>query len=323
MRATERRVFYYDLLVGKRADHAHFPTMRELTTVWQRCLANNQCTYVRDSGNLVYRVRDIRINSADQLVVILIDRADKFAPDAAYSDTVTGELTVFEKSADQAGSSAAHIVISLSQESSRPNVYLTLLENAQGLSHRLVQPVLNSLLREACKFDRTTFQYEDPAGARTRDGNPKRHTFTPRVELRGHPSTDLNADIERGEIQHLELVKDEAQSQLAGDPYLVESKMSLKVGVDKSIPSDGRVRRLIKAMQSKKTDFSKGRVSFRDPIGQTRTVDFDLDTGAPEQQRYIKSSVVDDIDPPLAQSTDLILPRLCDPMIDLLKTART
>jgi hypothetical protein len=323
MKATERRAFFYDVLINKRAAHAHTPSLIDLLTVWKSGFDNGNCSHEREKGNLVYRIRDIEIDLQSKVAILLIDKADKTAADAAYSDVQTGQLTVFHKTSNQGSAHAAHLFLSLGEEHNRPGAYLALLEGVPGISHRHIQPLLNSIVRDACDRDPMTFSYEDPVGAKSKDGHIRKHPFTPLIELRGHPSQDIINDIEHGKIQHLELTSDRRNVSLANDPYLQEKRHVLRISVDSSIPTAGRLQRIIDAMQTKKSDYLKGRIAFVDRNGQNKVVEYDLDTGSPEQGLYLKSVVVNGLNPPLAQSSEKIVPHFAQQIVAHLKNDRT
>ena len=302
LKKTERTIYYYDLVVKTRATHAKIPTIGKIAEVWKAAVDAGTLINKREQGNVIYRVGDIEIDTIKGTLCALIRRSDITASDAAYSHMENGTLRHIPKGDDEGGDTAAHLVISLLPESDKTNTYLCLLEGIPAISHRHIQPLLNIAISKACNENPNQFQYDDPVGARNRDGSPKKHPFTPRIELRGHLSDDAIKDLESGSVNYIELIEATTKSELGGDPYLHEDKHSLKIKVDKAIPSHGRAKRLLNAMLTKKTDFQKGRIVFKDEQNTTRTIEYDLNTGAPEQQNYIKCHVIDNITPPMAQS---------------------
>lgn len=174
----------------------------------------------------------------------------------------------------------------------------------------MVQATLNAVLKQSISTERASFVYPDPGGARDRDGNPKTNKFIPSIEMVGHPSPALVNDIERGQLHDIILVDQRPQNQLGGNQYLVENERRLKVKAAPNIPSNGRVQSLIAAFQTRRADFQKAKVRFTDPDGISRTIDYDIATGTPEQQNYVRSYKVTGINPPMDESSVSLAPFL-------------
>ena len=169
-------------------------------------------------------------------------------------------------------------------------------------------------LRDAAKSDLPHFEYPDPAGAVLKDGSIKMHSYVPHLELRGHLSDDLERDLEEGTVSTLELIKTQPAQQLAGNQYLLEDRLSLKVRVEKTLPRNGRLASLIAAMRTRKGQYKEGRIQFIDPNGGSKSISYDLDTGTPLQQMYVKYYKVDNISPPLDESSEHIVTALAGRM---------
>jgi hypothetical protein len=318
MKNTERTIYIYDVKVDKRAAHALVPSLTEIAAVWQAAFNAGTASHKREKGTVVYRIGDMSINDQEGIATLLLRRSDRATPDAAYSHMGTGDLRIAGKEDEEGGDTAAHIVLSLRPEQNTPHTYLAFVEGIPRIGHHYVQSVLNGIIRSACSADKSTFTYPHPTGARLRDGSPRRDSFVPTIELRGHMADDFIADLENGTISNIQLVKQENRTPLAGNEYLAEQTSTLKVAVDKHLPRPDRWNALVRAMTSRKENFQTGRIVFQDPSQKTHTIEIDLDTGTPEQQTYVKSFVVGPIEPPLAQSTSILLPCLIGPMVEKL-----
>ena len=316
MTSTERTVYVYDLVVGKRAAHAPIASLTDLAAVFMTQYNSGDCKHALNNGTLIYRIGDIAIDSQSGVLTLLIRRADQNAPEAAYSHIETGQLRFASKTDDEGGDTGAHLTISTIQEVNKPGTYLCMFEGVPGISHRPVKSLLNSIIRNACQCNPSLFEYEDPSGARTANGSPngapKRKTFVPHLDLRGHMSDDLIRELERGTVEGIELVKSQLTTQLGGDPYLVHDEFSLKVKAV-NIPATNRFSRIMTAMQRQKS-FKTGRITFKNEDGRVRSIVYNLDTGTPEQASYVKSFPVNGITPPLAQSSLAIAPQLTTAM---------
>lgn len=323
MRATERYINFYDLVVKVRAKHAPIPSIKQLIAVWQTHGKEGGLVHERDKGSLRYRIGDIVMDEANELTIMLVRRADQDAPNATFSDLGTGKLRIAKKEANEGGDSAAHIVVSLLPKT--PNTYLFLVESVPGLSHRIVQGLLNNLIRQACKDQGkmsdnvkkpVLFSYADPAGG-------KRSTpYQPHVELEGYLAEDLAQDLDEGTLRKVELVKSVTRAPLGGDQYLVETEYSLLIKPDEKIPRDGRLGRLRKACRGKLKEFDKARIVFKDRNDRSRTVEVSLEEGTAEQQLYVRSEHIKAINPPLDQSCETIQSQLSDRMGRLLMQQR-
>lgn len=322
MRRTERAVFAYDVIVGARAAHAVPPSLDEIVAVMEALFSDPECVNTRDRGNLIFRIGEIVFDNQRSLCTILFRRADKNAADAVYSNIVNGQTRVAPKSQDEAGDTAAHLTLSLQPERGKPNTYFALLEGVPGVSHRHVQALINEVLRLARKKIPLQFTYPDPAGARDRSGAPKLHEFTPLLEMRGHISDSLTADLEAGIVEQLEIVRADGHTNFAGSPFLKEDRYSLKIKADRNIPALGRFDWLVNAMRTRRTDFDKGRIAFKDTDGRRHTIECDLQTGALFDQKYIKSFLIRPIDPPLNQSSETVVPALARRMEAILRHER-
>ena len=314
LKRTERQVFAYDLIVAARAQNAPPPPLDQIVAAWQAMYNAGDCSHDREKGSVIYRIGDIDIDQQNQIARILLRRCDTNAANAVYSHRHTGVPRIAAKHADEGGDRAAHMVLSLAQQTSQPNHYLCHLEGVAGLSHRLIQATLNAVLRRAFTDNRAAFAYADPNGARVRGGGAKMHSFVPSVELEGHLSQALIHDLENGTIENVILVNSQTHNNLGGNQYLVESEQLIKVRVDKAIPSHGRMTTLLNAFRTRQTDFQTAKVRFKDPAGISRSVDYDIATGTPEQQNYIKSYVVENIKPPMDESCVNIATFLADAM---------
>ena len=129
MRATERYVNFYDLVVKVRAKHAPVPPVGPLIDLWQKDGKDGGLAHERDKGLLRYRIGDMTLDEAQGLAVILIRRADQNAPNATFSNLQTGKLRIAKKESDEGGDIAAHVVLSLVPRD--PHTYLCLIETVR------------------------------------------------------------------------------------------------------------------------------------------------------------------------------------------------
>lgn len=260
------------------------------------------------------------IDQHGRYATMLIRRADRNAPNATFSKLSDGSLRVARKEEDEGGDTAAHMILSL--RASRPGACLCIIEIAPGLSHRVVQALLNELIRQKCKGQGeesggrkkpVVFAYSHPSGAKRRET-----PFQPHIELRGHLAEDLARDIDDGQLRQIELVKDRRSNPIGGDRYLLETEYKLIVKPKQDIPPQQKLQRLIRAFSSCRNDFDKARITFKDSNSRTHTVDINLESGTPEQQLYVRSTLIQNINPPLDQSCDKIQPHFAQKIAEIM-----
>ena len=314
LKRTERQVFFYDLVIKSRAKHAVPPSLSEIVSVWKLMFDSKACSHEREKGAVVYRIGDISVDDAAQVARMLIRRCDVNASNAVYSHRKTGAPRVLAREPDEGGDRAAHLVVSLKQETAKPHVYLCHLEGVPGLSHNSIQATLNAILKAAIKSKSVAFVYPDPSGARNKNGDPKTSEFQPTVELIGHPSPALVDDLEKGQLHDIVLVDQRPSTPFNGSAYLTENEYRVRVKAQPNIPSQNRFKTLVSSLQTKKGEFQTARVRFKDPDGIERSVDIDIATGAFEQQSYIQSYRVTGIDPPMDESSLALVPFLTEEM---------
>jgi hypothetical protein len=315
LKRTERQIFCYDLIIAARAQHATPPSLQALYDAWKDMFDAGTCSHEREEGAVIYRIGDMDIDVGNGVARILLRRCDTNAANAVYSHRHTGTPRIVPQQPEEGGDRAAHLVISLRNEANKPSSYLCHLEGVPGLSHRLVQATLNAVLKKAIQAQKDLFVYPDPGGARLRNGNPKTTPFTPTLELIGHPSASLIQHLEDGRLHDVRLIDQRPHSRLGGNQFLVESEKQIKIKVDPNIPSQNRVQNIISAIQSKQADYQKAKIRFTDPNGISRTIDYDIATGTPEQQIYIQSYRVTGINPPMDESSERIVPALGNNMM--------
>lgn len=316
MKHDERVVYFYDLQVVSRAQHARMPPARELLQVLaDERTAGRYRTAGDRAGNLWHFLGPIEFDDANEVATLLIRASDKRSPEYGYSNVNDGSLRVLEKDAQEGGDAAAHLVLSL--RPSEPDTYIAILEGVSGVTHRNVISLLNNLLTGFYQRNPARFTYLDPAGAKTRDGQPKHHEFKPRFRLVGHISDQLHQDLENGTIGDIELKNSRVHSTIGNDPFIRSKSFRLTLSVEQNIPKQNVLNRIVAAIQSKHATYDKARIYFKDQTGHAKSVEIDVETGAVEQS-YVQARRIAPIFPPLRMTTDVILPRVADPMKQIL-----
>jgi hypothetical protein len=320
MRHDERVVYFYDLRVISRTEHAVLPTVRELVDVLS---AEQQAGRMRApgdrAGNVWHFLGPVEIDEQLAVATLLIRKSDRRSPEYGYSDLESGALRVLVKAENEGGDAAAHVLISL--HPSEPDTYIAVVEGVTGINHRNVLSLFNGLLTGFYRTNPRHFTYPDPAGAHDKAGQLKRHEFRPRFTMLGHISDQLTQDLENGTIGDIELRNNRVHTVIGNDPFIVSKSFRLTLGVQPDIPRNNVLDRLVGAIRSKHATYDTARIYFKDTSGHGKSVEIDVATGAIEQS-YVQARRISNIFPPLRMTTDTIVPRLADRMRQLLADYR-
>ncbi len=316
MRADERRIYYYDLMIGKREKISHVPTIRELFDVWQERTQAKNAYHVLQDEKVIFQINDARLNNTQDKATLLVSIIDKLMPDAAYADMQTRVTTVMKKTAQQGGNLSAHLVIDM--QPYKANTHLCLLEGVRRLNATSVYRLLNRLIRDAREVDDMRFSYPDPGGAKTRDGQPKRHSYLPLVRLNGHPSPTLIRDLESGYIRNIKLTKTKEATAFSDSEFLTEESYELTLGIRPDADRNGIFGRIIGAINKHKDTYATGRIAFVDQNKNSHNLEFDVETGEPASEDFIKYITLRKIDPPLADASPTIVGHMETQMLGLL-----
>jgi hypothetical protein len=293
MKSNERTAKYYDCMVqsfsNRRIPGGHpLPpkSFSDLLTQLQARLAVTQDLRSNRSRTETWHIADISINTAGTKAVILINRSDRLGADQAISDPSAGEFLVAEKEDNQGNASSAHVVILLSPV--KPNTYLTVVEEATGISTRDIENLLTQMLNKSRLANPGFFTVNDPSG------DPDlAHAARYRFNFVGHPSDDFIAELEAGTIHGIELSDFQSRDQAFDDDgYTVEKKKVIELGV---VDTGNSIANFLKSVCRKadSQNFSSIRVKFTDRNEYLRTVEVDARTRRlVNEERFIKKARV-------------------------------
>ena len=101
------------------------------------------------------RVSNMEYTEGDSCAVLLIQLSDKNGSDPAFGKLDTGSIRIEEKMEGEGIAVSSHLVISTSINNFTADFYKTLVESVPGISKSIIEPFLNSLLKDAfneCEF---------------------------------------------------------------------------------------------------------------------------------------------------------------------------
>lgn len=311
LKSSERSFFFFEVEVVSGKAGAPIPSMNALVEIWKRYFDAGRARQAirRSAAHLI--LGDMSQDTANGTTTILVRLSDSQAPNAVYSNVVTDTFTEHVKGAADGNDMGAHVLLSTKQEIGKPNVYFAMVENVPGLAYGEVRRLLNRVLRYQYHDDISAFTYPDPHGKKKRDGTDLTHDHLPRLEFRGRPSSTFIADLQRGKISGISVVKDEQVAPVAGVSYLTKRTSELKFGIDHSNATQNIWDDIKRVFRSQATEYPKGKVSFKLP-NQPRgvTVTIDSATGAPLSEMYIQSILLKQIAPLLSNSSRRIVAHL-------------
>lgn len=318
MKSVERDIYFFDIEVKAFAKLAKPPTMQELAAVWQA---------QHDAGKTIKEIRnktatlvlgDVVSDPKRGVLQLLVRLSDKTLPDAVYSNPVLSRYRPIPKEKEEGGDVAVHVFISLIVGAA--NTYRAVVERGRGAHFMLVQHYLNWLLREEFQSSPNTFTYAVPSGARGAGGKPNAKPFLPRILFHGHPSETLLAELEGGKITRVSLLKSLEKKPIGGHPYLLQERHEFVMKVVPGTKSKGLLGKVLEMAKPRIKEYATARLYFTRDDGKSEHVDFDIESGSADMD-HIKNKRIRNIDPPMAESSEKIVPHFAKAAIEELLRA--
>lgn len=310
LKNNERLIYFFDLHIDVNKKTASPPNAREVFHVIESAFKASRASLQVNKKTATVQVTDIRFDDTQDIVTLYVRYADRRGADVYFADTDANTSRIERKKAGEGRGFGAHLSVSLSQQAGSPNTYLAMLEKANGVNSTLVLRLLQSILRELYRADENLFTCDDISGARDRNGSPKKVGFRPMLELRGLPSEQFISDLEEGSLQEIHLIEDKESKQFGAHPWLHEKQNVLRLAAGAGVPGVSQLWNNLKGVFSAeaKKGYNKARIKFRRADGQADTVEVDAETGTLLDQRYVKAKRIGDVDPPLDECADAIVP---------------
>lgn len=292
-----RDLLFFDMIVARRTQHAPYPKLSELASLWGKAAADLAApAKTFEKGTVTCIIKDSHLDDHDNVLTLLIEVSDKNAPDATYLNHESRTGRTFKKAEPEGNGFSAHVLISLDEQ--KENVYTAAIEVIPTISAGRIQSVLNWTIRRLCAADAELFTFVRPGGSK------KAVSYVPHILLAGHPSDAFIKDIENGQINGMRLIKPEEKKTLGQKGYLVIKKYIAEVSVSKDIPKGERWAMLKKGAKMSKDEFPMARILVRpESGGKSFHVDIDSDTGTLIGEAYTKSKRLSGFDAMLDSSS--------------------
>lgn len=309
---SERRIFFYELEVGSRSKRAQPPPLQQIAEMLLRRMKSGQQIHTMRKGEVAVALGDLEVDANAGVMRALIRLGDMTLPDAVYSGMTDATFRHIPKATGEYTEVGAHLVVSLKPNPKKPHNYLLLLEGVRRLSHYQIKRLLNEILSKEYEETPTTFTYPDPSGG------TRRFRHRPTIEFRGILSSDLIEQLDKGRIVDVTLLHDLHKQPLGPHSFLIRRQQKLSLSVDKGFVRN-RWDRMKSAFKSLSKEYEGARIRFlREDDRTPGTVYVNTDDGTAQQIKYLKSTVLTGILPPLAESSQRIAQQLMKPMEQLL-----
>lgn len=196
----------------------------------------------------------------------------------------------------------------------RPDTYLTVIEEATGISTKDIEQLLAQMLMKARLDDPGFFRTRDPSGDPDFDTSARyRFTFV------GHPSDDFIDELEAGTIHGIELSDFQARDQFFDEHgYTVEKKKTIELAVR---DTGGSIVNFLRAVcrRADREHFASIRVKFTDRNEYARTIEVDARTRRlVNEERFVKKARLTGFRERLNTGYQLVHPEISDKLSRLI-----
>jgi len=188
------------------------------------------------------RISKARHYTKQNVLMLLLQYADKSVTDPAFQHLEKGTLRTEPKLDGEGVAVSAHVAISLEPHDDVGIMYHFLLEEIPGLGRSRISPFIKSELKAATDG---VFTYQDP------ENNSRVRPYKPDAEILGVPSKKLLAEWDDGVIlQGIELVKlTPDTSEFDEEGFYTEASRHIKIVPDNG--SDSSLQNIIERIQVK------------------------------------------------------------------------
>lgn len=239
---------------------------------------------VRDDAKRIVRPKHGMFFEAEgkQFAAILFAFADSEYIDASYEKMATGAVRTLEKESGEGYRTEAHLVIDLAPSMrGDKQVYAAVLEESAGLSPSVILSRLQYPLHQAGKRE-------------SNDKHGIKVAWYPLIEMDGLLSKSLIDEIERGELEHFDLVKEQLEGNGIDEPQsLIRKKQVLVLDVKES-PAEGTISNLIAT--ARQVAFSEGyervRIHYKEAdTGKSKSAVVEVDEDAEDPGESVANLV--------------------------------
>jgi hypothetical protein len=297
---VQTTAFFFDMVISASASRRGKPpyeglkpfTAQKVVEHLSQLKKVDRATMRLRSGRLTVYLQDIRIEPDH--ACLLISVSDQDASDLAFTDPQAKTRRPITKAVKEGLDASAHVVIRMRQD--KPDTFRMLVEGAPGLPSSKAQQFLNFCMRTAGSLYPDNFLVEDPEQAMDAKGKVKKIKARMKIQLLGHPSASLRADIDAGTVSSIELMTRNVKSSTWDEEgYVKDTAYALKldtseINKQKKSPNFSVLREIcVRAVPRKLEDL---RVQFKTATGLSRTVLIDTATQTTNDEAYVRKELL-------------------------------
>ncbi len=246
----------------------------------------------RDEKNQIY-IAAIKRDPAKKTITFLVNRGDPNAAYPAFIDSETHSVRVEAPKPKESPGYSAHLVISLTAESS--GKHRACIEKMPNVSSALVLGLFDKIVTRATAKD-PAYTYEVVVRRTKKKEIKETRRYRPLLEINRVPSENLIHDLEQGELTSVLLTKQKEFYTGPGSKELIK-RQEEKVLI-RTAPADGKkvaalVKRLTQWAKSEKYE----EITFRLeglPGGATNNPTLALDDHDALEQLYVRAQRLTD-----------------------------
>lgn len=300
MKKTERTVYFYDLEVTSKSRKygEEYPISIDTAIKLIEAVPSKNRTKPTSNGRETLYISDIKRKG--NTIALLVNKSDKRIADPVFSNPKEHRRRVIEKEMEEGQDYSSHILLITNQND--PSQSLALVEHCQGLGISAISLALDSIIKLAKNEQPEEFKRPDPNGACDPQGNPVTHEVTHVFEFKGHPSQDLQEDLNNGVIRSIELISERNKySNIDENSYFQEKHRVISITpVNKNTIRNRIYSEIKRLLKSRREDHEKARVRFKTQQDMVRTVE--IDAFNTFSQHYIRKEKIQDFRPELKGS---------------------
>ena len=301
MKSNQRAVKHFDCVVsasirGKNGKASVNPVnLRDILQAFKRTLAAGHVVEHRSIGEIqVWSLKEIDFDDQNKYAIALVTRSDRNAADQAISDTSNGSMRVATKNKLEGNAYSSHIAFRLDSVKGNKDIYLMLLEEANGISVGKVQQLFKIASNVARDAGESIFKYPHPDGTLDKKGNPKTLQANYSFEIMGHPALDFIKELNNGVLHGIEVVNAQKTTK-KWDSYneteYLSSSVRLKPVKNRSQTNMNLIRSV--CSNAKINGMQEVRIRFTDTEDVSHTVGLDVDNATlMNEDRFIKKTFI-------------------------------
>lgn len=259
---NQRWVHFYGVTLQSAPDDAPRFELETCLKVLKRNFKDGKLYKLINKNTACIRISRLIIKSDLRRASFLFQYSDSKISDPAFSDLESGEIRSEPKLNGEGVAVSAHAIIYLDPIKPNGLEYLMLLEDVPGIGRSKLTPFFNTLLKEFL-----TKEFENVDGVVL--------SCYPVVGFDSLASQSLLNDLEKGELQFVELFKNETVQELDEEPALDKVTTIVKIKAHSKVNGQPAVDFINRA---KEVGNDKGypdmRVVFKKPGGKQRSVRF-------------------------------------------------